>query len=370
MPMEVETVRSPAGLREFVRLPFRLYRETPQWAPPLLRAEYRLLDPQRHPFHRHAQVQYALAKRDGRVVGRIAAIRNDAHNRFHNDRVGFWGFFDCENDLEAAQALFRSAESFLREQGCTSSRGPMNFSVNETCGLLIQGFEHPSVFMMPYNFPYYRELAESCGYCKAMDLLTFSFDRNTVAPDAIRHAGQYLIEKGVKLREVDRRRLREECRIINELYNDAWSENWGFVPMTKEEVNAMAAELAPILDPRLSLVAEIDGVPAAVALGLPNVNPLLRSIRGRLFPFGWLRLLLGLRRLREFRGLLLGVAKKYRPLGLGIPMMLRLIERSLDAGIESAEVGWCLETNRLVIRMIERAGGRPKSKYRIFEKEL
>ncbi|HLG42988.1 MAG TPA: N-acetyltransferase [Planctomycetota bacterium] len=372
--MSVEIVPA-AGRREmkaFLHLPFSIYPDDPNWVPPLLASERKLLDRRRHPFHRHAEVEYFLARRDGRWVGRIAAIVNREHLKAQNDGAGFWGFFESERDPEIGSALFGRAEAFLRSRGLARSRGPMNFSVNETCGLLVDGFDSPPYIMMPHNPPWYAELVEKAGYAKAVDLLAFRLTRDEALqkspPPEKLETPAFL--KGVKFRCIDRKRLREEIKLVNVLFNDAWSGNWGFVPMTEPELEFMADDLKMILDPRLTYVAEVEGRPIAFAIALPNINPLIKKIRGRLFPFGWLRLLLGAKKVDSFRVCLLGVRKDHQKSGIGILFCFKLFKDGLKAGARAAEMSWILETNRGMIAPLERMGATPYKRYRIYEKPL
>jgi GNAT superfamily N-acetyltransferase len=368
--LQIEVASSPRQIKEFIRFPFRLYENDPVWVPPLLQAESILHDRRKHPFHRHATVEYFLARRGGRTVGRIASIVNRAHNDYHKDRVGFWGFLDAEDDGQTVGSLLSAAEAFLKGHGMDRSRGPANFSVNETVGLLVEGFEDPPYLMMTHNPRYLPRRVEETGYAKAMDLLAFHVDHATVDTRPFAGVARILKRDDVRVRPLDRRRLLEECRLVNAIYNDAWSDNWGFVPMTEEEIAQMAKELKPIFHPGLSFMVEIRGEPVAFAIALPNVNRLIKKINGRLFPFGWLRLLAGLKSITEIRVLVLGVRKKHQRLGLGVVLCLKMIEDSLALGFRAAELSWILETNRLMIAPLERMGARAYKRYRLYEKPL
>lgn len=372
MSVEIVPAESARELKAFLHLPFALYRDDPHWVPPLLASERKLFDQRRHPFHRHAEVEFYLARRDGRWVGRIAAILNHEHQKVQKDGAGFWGFFESERDPEVARALFATAEDVLRARGMSRSRGPMNYSVNETCGLLIEGFDSPPYIMMPHNPPWYRELVEEAGYAKAIDLLAFHLTRQeALGIGTLRERVEKpAFLKEIKFRSIDRRRLREEIRLVNALFNDAWRENWGFVPMTEAELEFMADELKMVLDPRLTYVAELNGQPIAFAIALPNINPLIKRIGGRLFPFGWLRLLLGARKVDSFRVCLLGVRREYQKSGIGVLFSFQMLRDALKAGARAAEMSWILETNRGMIAPLERMGAKPYKRYRIYEKEL
>jgi GNAT superfamily N-acetyltransferase len=340
--------------------------------PPLLASERKLFDRRRHPFHRHADVEFYMARRDGRWVGRIAAILNREHLKAQNDGAGFWGFFESERDPEIAGALLGRAEEFLRARGMARARGPMNYSANETCGMLVEGFETPPYILMPHNPSWYADLAERAGYAKKVDLLAFHITREEAArigPPRERLEKPAFL-KEITFRSIDRRRLRDEIKLVNALFNDAWRENWGFVPMTEPELEFMADELKSILDPRLTYVAERNGQPIAFAIALPNINPLVKRIGGRLFPFGWLHFLLGARKLDSFRVCLLGVRRDYQKSGIGVMFSFKMMRACLEAGARAAEMSWILETNRGMIAPLERMGAKPYKRYRIYEKEL
>lgn len=368
--MEIRRISSAKELKSFILFPFELYKEDPLWVPPLLQSEFALHDRRRHPFHRHAQVEYFLAYRHGKIAGRIAAIVNHQHNAFHKDKVGFWGFFDCENHVDVARGLLDAASEYLKSHGMDRCRGPMNFSVNETVGLLIDGFDAPPMIMMTHNPPYLPRLVEELGHQKAMDLFAFTVSHETVDVKPFERLKDVLKRDDLRIRPIHKKKLPQECKVINAIYNDAWTENWGFVPMTDAEIDQMAHELKPIFDPRLSFMVEIKDEPVAFAIALPDVNQLIKKINGRLFPFGWLKLLTGLKNIRSIRVLILGVRKKYQRLGLGVVLCLKMIEDAMAAGYTTAEMSWVLETNRLMIAPLERMGARLYKRYRIYEKPI
>lgn len=370
MSVELIRVKSERELKDFMLLPFELYRNDPAWVPPLLMSEKKLLKRNKHPFHKHSVVEYLLAKRDGRYVGRMAVIVNHQHNQFHKDKAGFFGFFDCENSPATARELFDVAEKFLKLHGLTHARGPMNFSVNETCGALVEGFDTPPYFMMPHNPAYLPQLIEHCGYHKAMDLLAYRVTKDLVHDERFQALAKHFDHSKVKLRPIDLGRFRQEIDLLMEIYNDAWSDNWGFVPMTPDEVEFMAKELKRIFRPELSYMAEVDGTPVGFAFALPNINPILKKIRGRLLPFGWFFLLTGISTVDSIRVMALGVRKQYQRLGLGALLCLKFIEDGSRLGIREAEMSWVLETNRMMILPLERMGAKPYKRYRIYEKPL
>ncbi|HEU4760009.1 MAG TPA: hypothetical protein VFT91_08525, partial [Dehalococcoidia bacterium] len=356
--MTVTPVAGRDDLDAFIRLPWRLYRGDHNWVPPLLRLQRELFSPQHDPFYQHADVQLFLARRDGQVVGRVSAQVDHEHNRYHGERTGFFGFFECEDDPTVAAALFGTAESWLLERGMDRVRGPLSFSINGEVGLLVQGFDSPPMMLMPYSKPYYQRLIEASGYAKAQDLFAWRYDWTYIPVRAQRIVQQLRRSPEVKLRVADLRRLDQEVHTILDIYNDAWSDNWGFVPATEAEAKKMADDIRLIVDPEIVPFVEVDGRPAGVALALPNLNEAIRDLDGRLFPLGLLKLLwrLKVRRLKTGRLLLLGIKKEFRTrryAGLAYLLCDEIHRRGKARGYDWAEFSWTLESNVLINRMIE-----------------
>jgi hypothetical protein len=369
--IEVRPVRDRSDRREFRRLPYRIYADDPSWVPPLNRDIAAFLDAGRHPFAGSGTVAFFLARRGASVAGRIAAIENRAHNAFHRDRVGFFGFFECERDPEVAAALFDAAEGWLKERGLESSRGPCSPSTNYECGLFTEGTPGRPVLMMPYNPPWYAGLIEGRGYAKAMDLLAFhQREESSNLERWSRIATRIRERSGVQLRPLDLRKFEREVATIVEIYHDAWSGNWGFVPINAAEVRRMARELRPVIVPWLGAFVMKDGVEVAFSLGLPDYNRVLAGLRGRLFPFGWLRLLRARTRIPFMRILLMGVRQTHQNLGLDVLLYDEIVRNCLSRGIRENESSWILETNLPMINTLERAGARRYRTYRIYEKPL
>lgn len=335
-----------------------------------------LFSPKHNAFFQHADVQLFLARRGERVVGRISAHIDHEHNRYHHERTGFFGFFESEEDPEVAEALLSTAEGWLRERGMDVVRGPMNFSTNGEVGFLLEGFDSPPAIMMPYTHRYYLELVERCGYTKAKDLYAWYWRMQPVPAGApARMVEELQGRPEVRVRWAEKRRFRQEVRTILDLYNDAWSRNWGFVPATEAEAEQMARELKLIVDPYLVPFVEIDGVPAGVALAVPNLNEAIHDLNGRLFPLGWLKLLwrLKVRRLKSGRLMLLGVKKEYRTrryAGLAYLLCDAIYRGAIAHGYEWGEFSWTLEDNGLINSLITKIGARLYKKYRIYEKRL
>lgn len=369
--VDVRPVTGRPDLERFLRFPWQVYDGDPMWVPPLLSDVRATLDPKRHPFHRHADVQTFLAWSGDRVVGRIAAVVNHAHNEFHEDRLGFFGLFECEDDQSAASALIAAAQAWLAARGMTAMRGPVNLSTNEEIsspGILIDGFHRPPAVMMSHNPRYYRALLEGAGCEKSMDLLAYWIDTPEV-PHRLRRAYDRLLRDGhVTLRSIDLDRFDEEVATIQGVYNSAWERNWGFVPMSAAEIEHMARQLKPVVKPGLCAIAEVDGEPVGFALGLPDYNLALRHMNGRLFPFGVLKLLWYRRKIDTARTITLGVKPGFRSRGLDALLTTHLILEAAEIGIWRSECSWILEDNWDMRRGLERTGGVADKTYRVYDK--
>ncbi len=312
-----------------------------------------------------------LARRDGRPVGRIAAVRYPAHNRFWEDRVGFFGFFDCEDDPEAANALLDAAAAWLREQGLDTIRGPANPSTNHECGLLVDGFETDNVLMMPHNERHYERLLTGWGLAKEMDLFAWRIPSAPEGPDhLVRLAGRVTGREGFVVRNLDMSRFDAEIEAIREIYNDAWAKNWGFVPMTPAEFDHVAKDMKLIVRPEYSYLATVDGEPAAFSIGLPNIHELLKGTNGRLLPVALFRLLFRAKRCRSMRLITLGVKQKFQSRGIPAVFYLRTIVDCHRMGVEWGELSWVLETNVLMNRVVENLGAEKYKTYRMYSKPL
>jgi GNAT superfamily N-acetyltransferase len=366
----VTPVRSRRDLHHFLRLPWRIYRDNPVWVPPLLFDLKKLLDPRKHPFHRHADVQYFLARRGEDVVGRIAAIVNHRYVQFHDEATGFFGFFESIDDKHAAAELLAAAEHWTAERGMKQMRGPMSFSTNEECGLLVDGFQYPPTVMMPYNQPYAAQLIEAAGYTKAKDLLAYLLD-DTTPPQRLVHGVERLQRlQDITIRPINLRRFKQEVELLSHIYHSAWERNWGFVPMTKDEIDGLAAQLRLVGNPNLCLLAEVKGEAVGFALALPDYNQALRHIDGRLLPFGLFKVLWYQRKINTARVLILGLKPGFRHTGIDAMLYLRLWEEAPKNGYPLVECSWILEDNWPMRRGLERMGARIYKTYRIYEKAL
>jgi GNAT superfamily N-acetyltransferase len=372
MTLEIAPVRTSRDLETFIRLPESLYRDDPTFVPMLRSSERKMLDAARNPFYRHAEADHFLARRDGRYVGRISAIRNRAHEEFHNERTGFFGYFDAENDAETARALLGAAEERMRAHGLERILGPVNPSTNDPCGTLIEGFKWPPFVLMTGNPPYTPALIEGAGYARAKDLLAYFLMGTMAAKEKVKKVAAEVRARGdVTLREFNLSRFEQELALVMELYNDAWSRNWGFVPMTPEEIRFAADDLRAVVLPELSFFAFMNGKPVGFSFALPDINQSLKRAKGRLFPFGWFWFLKPvLRRIPVFRILALGVRKEHQQLGIGTLFYERYIEMSIARGYRGAELSWILEDNELMNRPLRNMGAKPYKKYRLYEKTL
>jgi GNAT superfamily N-acetyltransferase len=376
--LTVRPVRTRADLRRFIALPYRLHARDPNWVPPLRRDVRQVLDRHRNPFFEHAEAEYSLAVGGrGEVLGRIAAIANRLHNETHHDRVGFHGFFESIDDGEVAAALFDAAGKWLRARGLEAMRGPASFSVNDECGLLVDGFGTPNVIMMPHNPSYYARLHELNRFTAVKNLIAYEGGpRHREGPPLPDRLGR-AVEIGARRYRVTLRPLRlpdfkAEVEIVKRLYNRCWERNWGAIPMTDHEIDHLAAQFRPVVLPDLVPFAEIDGEPIGFALALPDFNQVLRRYRGgHLFPAA-LELLWALKtnRFSRCRVLLLGVVPEHRGKGIDAMLYHWLWTRAGRRGIYWGEAGWVLEDNRAMNAGLAKMGFTPYKTYRLYQRPL
>lgn len=373
-----QVARSARERKQFLDLPYKILRDEKHWIPPLKMAQKDILNLRRHPFYKTSDVELFLAKRNGQVVGRIMAIINRAHNEFHNERAGFFGFFDVENDEEAAIALFDAASDWARSRGATVFRGPVNPSTNYECGLLVEGFDKDPAVMMPYNPPYYAELIEKYGFKKAVDLFAYDIAaKYFVVSDKLVRVSERLKKKdNIRVRTVNMKDFNREVEIVRQVYNDAWSNNWGFVPVSEEEFAHLAKDLKQIVDPRVVMIAEqaIEGRseprPIGFFLSVPDINRALKHVNGRLLPFGLIKLLWHSRKIDFIRIITMGVVREFQSMGAGAIFLTEIYKRAPESGYPSGEMGWVLENNVMMNRAADLIGGRRSKTYRIYEISL
>lgn len=369
--INVIEVSSKKDLDRFIKLPFSLYSNDPLFIPPLIK-DMREKFSDKNPFFLNAKAEYFLAQKNGKFCGRVASIINHKHNEFHNDRVGFFGFFESVNDSAVANALLDRVSETLREEGIDRIRGPMNFSTNEECGFLMEGFREPPILMTPYNPPYYNELMEQYGMRKAKDLYAYTCDIPEELPKKILRVAWIAEKRGIRVRPIDIKKLELEMKIFREVYNSAWQENWGFIPITEEETKHFAERLKPIVLSGLTLIAEKNAEPVGFMGILPDLNFVLKKMRGKLNPFTILKAIYYSKKVKDLRLLLLGIKAEYRNKGVDALLFREGFKNIKKKYVQfkCVEFSWILEDNIPVQRLVEMIGARLYKKYRIYEKEL
>jgi GNAT superfamily N-acetyltransferase len=376
--VEVRPVSSRGDLTRFIKLPWRLYRNEPNWVPPLIAERRQFLDREKNPFFQHAEAEYLLAWRDGEVVGRVSAHIDRNLNEFQGNDWGLFGFFECEQDPEVAEALLDTAAAWLRERGRDRMVGPMDFTTNDECGLLVEGHDHPPMVLQGWHHTYYQELLEGngAGLTKAMDLYMWHLSLEGVEEKGGFHpmihevAKKVETEHGVTVRSMRKRDINAEVERFLEVYNAAWERNWGFVPLEDDEVRHYAKQLKPILDENWAWIAERDGEVLGAALSLPDINLCLAHMNGRLFPFGWAKFLYHRRKIDRLRVFALGVKPEYQHTGIAAAFYIAHLERAKHNPITWGEMGWILETNEAMNHAMEGMGGRIVRRYRLYERPL
>ena len=371
---QIKQVSSKKELAQFIDFPHHLFEGDLNYVPELHIAQRDLLSPGKHPFHEHSELQLFLVLDNGEIKGRIAAIINNNHNDFNKSKDGFFGFYDVINDLELSNLLLDAASQWLIQKGATNISGPVNPSTNEPCGLLIEGFDSPPVAMMTYNKPYYEILLNSAGFSKQVDLLAYHLPTATVDKRTLRLKDTLLRRMGINgitIRNINLKNYKTEVDNILEVYNAAWADNTGFVPMTEKEFRYLAKDLKMILDKDFCLIAEHQGKVIGFALAIPDINQVLIKIkRGRLFPLGIFKLLLGLKKIDYVRVLALGVIEGYRRSGIEACFYAEIIEKAASKNIRGGEASWILENNELMNNGLKKLNATVSKRYRLFEKSL
>ncbi|MGO3655172.1 MAG: hypothetical protein ACTJFN_12465 [Sphingobacterium sp.] len=367
----VETKRQKA---KFIDFPHDLYAEDNNYVPELFLGQSDMLNPDKHPFYKHSTAKFFLAYKEEKLVGRIAAIWNVNHNTFNQVQEGQFGFFDCINDHEVANQLLACAGDWVKNKGGNKIVGPINLSTNDTCGLLVEGFDRPPMAMMPYNFPYYEALLTAAGLSKKIDLRAYLVNKSRASHRSVLLLDRLearLARSGIRLRQINLKDFKNEAKKIKKVYNQAWDKNVGFVPMTDDEFMYVAKDLKMIVDPKYCILAEQEGEIIGFALGVPNINEILIKIkRGRLLPTGIFKLLFGRKNVQSLRVLMLGVLSNYRRLGIEACLYGRIIKNAMPAGITEAECSWMLDDNFLMNHAIEQINADFYKRYRLFEKAL
>lgn len=369
--IKIKKVETKKELKKFILFPWKVYKNDPNWVPPLIIDMKEKLNTKKNPFFEHAEMDLYLAYQDNQIVGRIAAILDENHNKYHHEKVAFFGLYESFNDLPTAQKLIETVAQWGKQRGMNLLRGPMNLSMNDECAFLLEGFDSPPVVMMPYNPPYYLELMEKCGLTKAKDLYAFYMTGEHKTEEKVQAIVKRVQQKKlVKLRKVNLKKIEEEAREIQKVYNEAWKDNWGFVPWTDKEMEHMAKNLKQYADPELVILAEDKKRTVGFAFGLPNYNEVLIKLNGRLFPFGIIKFLWYRRKIKGMRGVVFGVVDEYRNTGVSYLLYSELKKNGLAKGYEWGETSWQLEDNQAINRFTESLGGKVYKKYRIYQKTI
>jgi len=373
MSVIVRSCSTSADRKAFKQIQKDLYRNDPNWVPPLWQVQDELVGFRKHPFYEKNACQAFVAFDGPKPVGRILAIHNQGHNDRYHDKLGFFGFFECIDDVGVCKQLIEAASDWLRRRGLIDMRGPVNPSLNYDCGLLIDGFDTPPTFMIPYNRNYYGKLLDAVGFVKVQDL--FSYDADMSMLETLDPKLAFVIEEaskrfGVICRPLDRKKFDKDVRVFLNIYNQSLQGTWGYVPMSEGEVDHQAKGLKLLMVPELTSIAEIDGRPVGAGFGLLDFNPIIKRINGKLFPFGWFHLLFGKKKLTRLRLISTNVLPEYQKWGLGLVTLSRILPDAIAYGIQVGEFSWVLESNGLSRNTIERAGGRRTKVLRIYDKPI
>lgn len=375
--LSIQPVRTRRELKRFVKVPFHLHRDHSQWVAPLVFERMEFLNREKNPYFEHAEAEYFIAERDGEPVGRITAQIDHRWDEFQGGSDAMFGFFESVDDREVAVALIDAATEWAAAKGRARILGPMDFTTNEEIGILVEGFERRPMILEPWHPPFYGELIEAEGFAKAMDVLMWELQFGSLKEGesfdpAIHTAAKKALEdEGIVIRNLRKSEMSAEVRRFMDVYNEAWGDNWGFVPITDAEVEFQAKNLKQVIDENWAYMAEKDGKVIGAALTLPDINQVMAKLNGRLLPFGWARFLLGKRKIDQCRVFALGVTHEFRHSGVAAGLYLRhLEEAAVPGGIVGGEMGWILETNGPMNRAMEGMGGEVVKRYRIFERAL
>jgi GNAT superfamily N-acetyltransferase len=368
--LEIRPVRTYADQKLFLNMAWDLYRGDKNWVPPLRQNQWEVLGYTHHAFYDDAQGQTFIALQKGKVVGRIQAVIHNPFLRRYKERRGYFGFFESVNDLEVSRGLFDAAKYWLAERDVFAIRGPINPSLNYECGLLVEGFDTPPTFMMTYNPPYYEKLVLDYGFTKVQEL--YSYWGHTDMLSGLDKKLEFVVKEctrrfDIKLRQINKRKFREEVRMFLDIYNQSLVGTWGFAPMSPGEVEHAAAGLQQLIVPEMTTIAEIAGKPIGVVFGLLDYNPRIKLIDGRLFPFGFMRLLWNKKAIKKVRLISTNVVPEYQRWGVGVVLLSRLVPDILAWGIQECEFSWVLESNHLSLQSLRRGGAKLEKTFRIYD---
>lgn len=370
----VTLVTTKEEKNKFLKFPYSHYKSDEHWIAPLLMEQKKLLDKEKNAFYKNGNIALFLAEQNGEVCGRIAAIEDHRFNEYHDTGTGFFGFFECIDDTSAAKLLLKVATDWLIERGYKEVIGPSNPSMMDEIGVLVEGFQHDPSILMPYHKPYYDKLIKSAGFEKEMDMYAYRVTQESVSFDRMYRAEEIVKRRYPRLhiREIDLKNIEDEVQIVRHIFNQAWKDNWGFIPLTEDELAATADDFKMILDPKVAHIAEIAGEPIAFSIGLPDLNQALKKLDGdgKLFPFGIFKLLWHQRKINRIRTALMGVLPEYQGKGIDALLHKEAILNGRQQGYWSSELSWVLETNSNMIRVAERIGAKIEKTYRMYRKDL
>lgn len=367
--LNIIEVKTNDVLNKFIKFPFFLYSKDPLYIPPLIK-ELKEQFSAKNPFFKYAKVRYFIAEKDGRCAGRVVSIINQRHIQFHNEKAGFFGFFECINNTVVSSALLDAVSEELRKEGIEIIRGPMNFSTNEECGFLLNGFNEHPMLMTPYNMSYYNKLMEDYGMQKAKDLYAYIYDIKNRLPEKVLRVAAIAEKRGINVRPVDKKNFDDEMKIFRDIYNSAWEKNWGFIPLTDDELNYLGNRLKQIAVPELILIAGHNGMPVGFMGLLPDFNYVLKYMKGKLNPLTIMKALYYSRKIKDLRLLLLGIKREYRNKGVDALLFREGFKGIKKGGYRRVEFSWILEDNIPVQRLVGMIGGELYKRYRIYEKKL
>lgn len=358
--------------QSFIEFPYSHYANDQFWVAPLIIEQKKLLDTGKNPFYKNAEIALFNASFNDKHAGRIAAIVDHRYNKYHNTKTGFFGFFECIDQQSTADLLFKVAEDWLREKGMNTVMGPANPSMIDELGILVDGFDKYPTILMPYHKDYYDEIIKDSGYKKEMDLFAYLVTQDSVDHERANRAMEIVKRRlpGISIRKIKMRKMKEEVKIIREIFNSAWKNNWGFIPLSTDEFDKLAMDLKSIVDDDFAHIAEIDGVPVAFSIALPDYNQIFRKMNGRLLPTGIFKILWNRNKINKVRTALMGVIPEYQGRGIDALLHREAINSGIKKGVYSSEVGWILENNVQMIRVAEKLGGTIDKRYRIYSKSL
>jgi len=373
--LKIIPVKTKKELLTFIKLPFKLYKNDPNWVPPLISEMKNFLDPKKNPYFEHSEVQLFMIEKNSEIVGRISAQTNTMHNKAHNDKIGFFGFFECIDDQEVANILFDTAADWLKKKGLDTMRGPASFSVNDECGLLLDAFDDPPMLMMTYNPEYYIKLVDNYKFSKVMDLYAYHVpvkqppERLARLARKIENRGKFTVRA---LSSKNRKKLRSDIETIYRIYETAWKDNWGYVPCSPREFDQIVDKLMPIIRPEFIYIAEIDGKAVGLSVTLPDYNFVLQKMKGKMFPFGWLTYLLNVNKIPRLRVVIMGVLDEYKGRGIDVVFYCKSFETAANHKnpYKDAEFSWILESNTMMNRVAESLTGEVYKTYRLYDKKI